>query len=379
MRRSVFPRMLLSGGLALALLFSGCGSVRSDYLELENLQVVQTLGLDEGDGRLTLTAATGGMRSDAEGVVLSRPADSIISGIEALHHYSSKEAVYLDHARFVLLGSSASENALPELCGFLERSSELRMDMTLFALIDGEAKALITGGAGDYDATKTLSSIETDVKKLGIGDDTTCREVMRATNEYGAALVCAVKSRPTAGAVYSESGSVMPVPAGYVITKRLRRCGLLDEKSAWAANLLLNKGGSSAVTLYGEGGDSAVLVTDGAHADYSALWSDSGELLKLTVSLKLKAGLCELTSGTDALPVEPETALNAYAEQKCLEVLELSRRLDADFLGLYGVLRGQCPYKAAAYSGSFGQLVKNTEFYVSAVSTVDTGYDPEAN
>lgn len=381
MRKSVLPKIALVAAIALTAAFSGCGTIYANYRETENLQVVQTLGLDSKGAGVTVTASTGQGQGGESGVIISRPASSIISGVEAIHHYSSKEALYLAHTRFVLVGKEAARSDFGEFADFLERSSRLRMDMTLFAVTNGEAKDLITsGGTGDYDITNTLSSIETDAKNLGVGYDTTCREVFRDINEYGAALVCAVASAKTEGAVYSECGDSVPIPAGYVIMKGYESHGVLNEREAWAANLLLNRSGFGSVTLPMTGGETAVLVLNSAEAEFSALWAEDGSLERLDAELTLEADLGELTgNGAASAHADDDLSekLKGYTERFCLQVLEKSRALDADFLGLYGILRGKYPAQAQPFKRLFSQLVSKAEINVTAVCLVSVGYHPE--
>ena len=383
MRRSLLPKLLLPAGLGLLLLGIGCGSVYSNYREIENLQVVQTLGLDAKAGRITLTASTGQGIGGEPAVMISRPAGSIIAGVESVHHYSSKEALYLNHTRYVLLGEDADGRGLYELADYLTRSSSLRMDMTLFALTRGSAKELmVSGGGGSYDITGTLSSIETDVKNLGVGYGGTCRELIRATSEYGAALVCAVKPAASEGAVFSNGVESLPVPAGYVIFKDYRRCGLLDERAAWAANLLMNRRGFGSVSIPSPNGGSAVLVMKDSSCRYTPHWSKDGRLLRLDAELTLSASLGELTEPgglSDKAVLELKRALNTYTEEKCAEVLELSKKLDADFLGLYGSIRTKAPSRAAPFRGKYAALMESTVISVTAKCTVSALSETEAS
>lgn len=381
MKNTVLPKIAAAAAIVIAASLSGCGSIYANYRETENLQVVQTLGLDSMGAGVTVTASTGQGLGGEEGVIISRPATSIISGIEAIHHYSSKEALYLDHTRFVLLGEEAARGGFAEFSDYLLRSSRLRMDMTLFALTNGAAKDLITGGGtGDYNITNTLASIETDAKNLGVGYDTACREVLRSINEYGAALVCAVDSAESEDAVFSESGDCVPIPAGYVIMKGEQRRGELDKTEAWAANLLLNRSGFGSVTLPMNAGGSAVLVLDSAETEFTAVWAEDGSLERLEAKLSLEANLGELTGGIE---VRSESAqelsdkLKNYTERFCLQVLEKSRELSADFLGLYGVLRCSYPAEARPYKGLFEELISEAEITVTADCTVSVGYHSE--
>ncbi len=368
---------------ALLLSMSGCnGSIYSNYIEVEELQLVQTFGVDYIKNGSEVSISTGEGLEDQASVRISRSGKSIITAIQSVQDYSSKNELRFSHARFAVIGEDSAKKSLPEFLDFLERSTEPRMDIAMFIVKDGTAKNIITqSGEKIYDVTESLSSIERDVRRNGKGYPFTCREIARSLSEFGGALVCALSGKQTDGSIFSDCGTVTATPAGFGIIKDGHLCGYLDDKETRAACLLINKSGNGALALPDGNGGLATVYMEKGSTKYKGIWDESGILRQLRVDIAVSASLSELGTPIDITQENVQSFLSAEIaneiKKDCIAVLERSKELDTDFLGLYGFLRKSEPRKMYDIRDSFMKTLKDTELVVNVSAEINGSYDVE--
>lgn len=369
--------------LSLVLFMSGCdGSLYSNYIQVEELQLVQTFGIDCTDSGVDVSISTGEGMEDQASVRISRPGKSIITAIQSIQDYSSKNELRFSHSRFAVIGEEGAKKKLPEFLDFLERSSEPRMDMSMFVVKEGTAKNLITqSGEKGNDVTESLSSIERDVMHSGESYPFTCREIARSLSEFGGALICAVSGNQTDGSIFSDSGTVTATPAGFGIISDGYLCGYLDQNEARAACMLLNKSGIGAIMFPDGNGGLATVFMNTAKTKYKGVWDESGELRQLRVDTILSVVLAELEAPINIIDEKVQkqlaTELSNQIKKDCISVFEKSKSLDSDFLGLYGILRRSEPGKMYDIKDSFMDTLKNVELVVNVSTEISGSYDVE--
>ena len=93
------------------LLFAGRGGLRANYREVEELLVIQTMGLDESGSGVKLSLAAAG---DGEDKVARMEADgiSISAAMERLRSSSYEEELFCPHIGRLLLGEKLCENGI---------------------------------------------------------------------------------------------------------------------------------------------------------------------------------------------------------------------------------------------------------------------------
>lgn len=364
---------------------TGCGdSPDSNFHSIENLQLIQTLGIDSAERGVLLTVSSGQSLEGQPSVTISREDRSISSALENVRDFASKEELFYEHARFALVGEDAASEELSDFFDYLVRSARMRLDMTLFVVKEGQARELLTrAGEKGFNATEDLASLEKDVRHRGISHPFTIREIIRSLAQYGSALACSVTALPTENIVYAKDvGELTAYPSGFAVIKGTRLLAYLDSDRARAANLLMNRVGHGAMTLDTETLGRVTVSTRDGNAEYSAQWGEDGSLKELAVSVDLSFGLLELshkdfpTESSENLEII-RLALENKLTDDCASVLMASKDLESDFLGLKGALRLKYPNKLAAMKEDFASALKNTDIRLKVTCQVKTFSDLE--
>ncbi len=358
-----------------ALLLSGCGSsIFSNYRETEHLQLVQALGADTAtDGGVTLSVSCAKPAQNSSGGIISRSGESIIRAMRSLQNYSADQQLYYAHTQYLLLGEDYARKNADALFDFAARDTQLRLGLYLFVAKDAEARELITGpGEESYEISKTLSSIRRDTKAEGISHVFTLRETLRSLSGSGAALVCALGSADTEGSVFLLEPGVTAVAEGYGILVGGRLEGWLEPEISQAANLLLGHLGSAGPAFPdGRGGLLSLEYEEGSAA-VKPRWGSDGALEGVDIEARLKANLAEPDTDIEHITNREllsrlEKALEQDMKEKIEAVLERSRTLNADFLGLKSHLSQFDGEKTAALGENW---LKETDFSVSCKAEI---------
>ena len=175
------------------LLFAGRGGLRGNYREVEELLVIQTMGLDKTLGGVTLSLAAAG---DSEDKVARMEADgvSISAAMERIRDYAYEEELFCPHIGRLLIGEKLAEAGIESTLAYICRSPELRLDMPLFVVRGGEAAdAVMTVGSGDKGICDVMRIIEQDAKRRGESGLTTASQILRDTARCGSSLICALE------------------------------------------------------------------------------------------------------------------------------------------------------------------------------------------
>ena len=361
---------------ALCLAGGGCVSIYSNYRDVGELHLIQTLGFDDGgDGLLRLTIASG--RSGESGsTVMSLRGESVTDAINRLRVFSVREDMSYAHARYAVLGSDFAENDMSQCLDFFFRSVQIRMDVGLVVLRGATAEDLITA-AGEGGATDVLSSMDRIASRDGWSHIFSFQEIARSLTERGAALVGSIGAEDTEGIVFSESGSLAAVPRGYAVVVGRRVEGYLEGESARGVDLLLGLGGGGSAVVEAPGGLKATLGIRSDGCSIKPVWR-GGELEAIEVECKLNCAVSELEGG-GLLSFEEAEALSAeagrLAEGWLLDTLELVKIYRADCLGLCDYVRRVSPEEFAAIEGSWAEQLSQAELRVSVSAELERDYD----
>ena len=327
----------------LSLLLSGCGTGRgiySNYRAIEELQIVQTLGADSAGGRLVLSAAAGRPRSGAAPLILRRAARGIPQGMDALQERTPRGQLYFAHTQYLVLGQAYAGGGLEEILDFVERDIHTRMGALLFVVRGGTAEALITGSGEEWDVSDVLSTVKAETDRRGSVSVFDVRETAVALSEYGAALICALKSVETEGSVFSVPAGRAAVPDGYGILKSGALVGFLDGGQAEAASLLLGRMGTVTREVSVGGGTVTAEISCGSPEitlDRSAAGAPLLIVRAAPTAVIAASDLPLAEIGDAALTA----ALNETLQADLLRVLVRSQEENADFLALGRALRMQ--------------------------------------
>lgn len=363
--------------LALLMLFAGCsadsGTIYANYRELENIEIVQTLGLDRSPGggyTVTVSAGAGG-QSDTP-LVITGKGGSIPAAMEQVQRRCAKEELFYAHTRYVLVGEGAAAQGIATLLDFIERSTQIRLDVQLFIVRGGTAEKLMgDSGTGETEISKTLEAVVRDVELSGISRAFTCSEIAGSLAESGAALACAVSAGDISKTVKTENDGTMAVPVGYGVFRGPELIGYLTDNAARGANLLLNHPGTGTVELPGA---TAELIR--CKAEMKPSWGEGSVPESLQVRLDASAAIVELGSETPTLDEAAQARLSdelaAQLETQAREALEYSIANDADFLAIGRALELDDTGRAAALPKDW---LRGLRFTVQCEAKADRTYD----
>jgi len=373
--------------LFLAIFFlCGCsrgGSIYANYREISQLQIIQTIGLDSGGGVVVTAWSTAGPGGTSP-MLISRSGPSVPHTMDYLQDFAARENLFYSHINKVIFGEEAAREGVAEFLDCMERAPALRLDTRLFIVCGGDAKSLMTGSSaesGAYNVTELLNSLVRDIESRGEGRVFDTSEVAQALATGGSALVCAIKAAPTEGVIFSEHPEITIVPAGYAILKEERLAGFLSGEAAYGVNLLQERAYHIIMEAEAPGGAVASIEIASDGLKFLPAWAGDGALERLDVEISLHAGILDVSDEIDLNSPETIDALNAQisarAEQWVSEVLNTSRELGADFLGLGAMLRRREPVRFAQMPVSWPETLPALETGVRVEASVERSFDLE--
>ena len=346
--------------LALLLPLSGCAGFYANVREVEQLLVIQTMGLDsEGSGvRLSLASGTG-IRAAGSPVRLFAQAPTVTAAVEAIRSRANEEDLFCAHIRHVLVGEETAQSGLASSLAYLCRAPELRLSVPLYLVLGSSAEEAVLGvGDDSYGICDALDAVDGELRVRGDGRLTSAGDVVSALEQYGSALVCAVEVRPSAEATESEEPLLTVAAAGYGVLKGDRLCAAVSREQAVAVGLLVNDSGPCELLVRDREGRPVTLELDRGGSELRPIWSDSGALEGLELSVHAEASVAEADRVGDGAWEDDLTArLEAALSERVAAVLRLSRSLEADFLGLGGRVERADPRRFAALDRPFAELL----------------------
>lgn len=205
-------KKLVSLLLALAMVpgLAGCGSVYSNYREMEQLLVLQTMGLDSAAEGIRLSLASGADSArGTEPVRLAVTSPTVSAAFDEAQNYSFEESLFFAHINTLLAGEGAAKRGLGDELNFICQAPRVRIDIPIYIVKNGDAADVImdTGGTGKGVA-EILMGVREYLEKRG-GGMFTAADIVRDSLRYGSALACALEYAPSVqdGAAPAESGA----------------------------------------------------------------------------------------------------------------------------------------------------------------------------
>ena len=98
-----------------ALLLSGCaaGGVSASHRDLEQMRLVQTLGMDrDASGGVTLSAVCSAPRAEGKPMLLRGGGTGILDAMDTLQAHAVEGELFFGHVNYLLIGRAAAEAGL---------------------------------------------------------------------------------------------------------------------------------------------------------------------------------------------------------------------------------------------------------------------------
>ncbi len=359
----------LTGAMLGCVLLTGCAGLPRSR-EVEQLQLIETLGYDVGPAGTVVSVSSGPQLSGEPPILLSARGESIADALERLRDFSPREELFFAHVRFAVMGEAAARKGAGPLLDHFERGVQTSLELPLLAVRGGTARELITGSEDpDYEVTAALASLRRETEQRGTARFFTVREVAQRLTRSGAALCCAVQAvnaeenAPSAG-----EGALAVTGAGYAVLKEGALAGWLDRDAALGADLLLDLAGHADYVLPCPGGAVTVELRS-SRTRLSAAESDG--VLTVQAVTRARAGILEADVPG---PLDDRTLerlgkeLSRVMAAQESRALSASRETGADFLELGLAADGPLP-------GAREALLRGMRWRVTVLAEVDRSFD----
>lgn len=412
-------RKTLSMLLALAMIpaLCGCGSIYSNYQKVENLLVIQTLGIDYVPSGVDITLASASNIVRGEGpTILNGRGRSISTALERIKSRSNEQALFFSHIHSVVLGESAAEAGIDDYLSYICRSPYVRVNVPVYIMKNCSAKDAVEGvGSGSMGISELLLTIEDNLVGRGGERVVSAADILRDDRRYGSALVCALvfeeasgrsggsdpsggdsessgssgDSESSGGGEGEESGSqetgseqsgsdskkeLTAAVSGYAILKNSRLCGYVDTDNAVGVGFVKNQVDISDIVVTDMRGRPVTLEISGGSSEIEPVWGYDGSLLGIDVTAHVRAAIIETPAGegidTPQYADYITSRLEAEISRRISAVLQQSRELQADFLGLAGIIEMAASGKYEAIRESFIELLPELELQITVSGTL---------
>lgn len=360
------------------LLLSGCGSIHTENTEVGRLLIIQAMGFDACLDGVVLSVSSGsdgmGGQSEAsqENLRMRAAAKTLLEAQEFIRDHSASQELFFAHTSYILIGENALSDGVSEYLDYIERNDAFRLDVPVFAVINGSAEEIIVGtGNEQYDSVNVLSSVERNITERGDAYVYSAGEIAANINANGSALICAVRAVP-AGEIMSdaEDDETTAVFDGYAIIKDGRLSGSIDAENAIAVNLLLGRSGPSPIDLSVNGGSATLRLTD-SDCGISLVCDGDNEPRGLEVDLTLSADLREARGDIDLAAVNSAFKKDMLA--KVSAVLFASRDSGCDFLQLGALLQKDDPFGLCCTAARFQSCLPDLYININIQTQIDGG------
>ncbi len=368
---------------------SGCTSIYTNYKEIEQLQVIQTMGLDYKSGGVSLSLATAFDPKALNGPArLFSDAPSITTAFERIRKYSFEEELFFAHINSLLLGEEAAKEGIESYLMYICRSPDIRIDIPVFVVRGGSAReAVLNVGNAINGISEVMRSVKQTLEWRGDGGLTRTADVVHELRLHGSSLVCALEysaASEISGSVTNGDGALSPSDTnpeqslastdrtlayiGYAIIRDGKLCEYIDREQAIGVAFLKNQVRICDIVVQDRQGNNVTLEIDKGSSDIRPQWAEDGSLEGFQVDAKVEASIVELSSGNlnggeslEYVQLALEKAVSQYIGQ----VLMLSRKYRSDFLGLGSRVEMKDAEKYRALKTDFDQLLPELDIRIN--------------
>jgi len=373
-----------------SLLLSGCGSIYSNYREVEQLLVIETMGFDYLPGGVQLTLASGISSGSSQGPIkLSGVGPTISAAMDQARNYSFEDELFCSQTNSILIGEEAARQGIEGYLSYICQSPMLRTDVPVFIIRGGTAfESIMVSGDSQHGVSEILKGVTEYLETRGGSHIFKAAQITRDSLRHGSALCCVLEysesAEPPAGNSQSEqsggggegeaTAARTLAVAGFGVLKDNRLIEYIDKDTAVGVSFLINKVGISSIQLQDAMGKDVVLEVSGGSSQVKPRWSEKGELTGLDISLDAQATVTEMNDNADLSRESYTKQLTDALETRLAElvgdVLRLSAKLEADFLALGTQVEQHSPLLYRHMNKSFGETLPSLEFHIAVKTKI---------
>lgn len=392
---------------------SGCGSIYSNYREIQQLMVVQTMGIDREKGGVQVSMAAAAEASGGGPRRMSAQGSTVTAAIDRAYKLSYEEEIFFSHVNHLLVGEAAAEEGLDAFLDYVSQSPTMRIDIPLYIVRGGTAnQAVMEVGDSSKGISEVMQTVHESFASPSNSRVFTVADTINSLLRYGSALVCAVECVPSSESVSpgkSESAQgggeqntqegegqntqqgeeqnpqpeegqnaqdktpgenpLMAVPAGYAVIRDGKLCKFIEPEEAVAVGLLTGSLPITDITVTDKNGKNASLELNQGSAQIVPVWGGKGQLKGLNIQAQVSASVLETDNwqhGSSSEYINHLTAqLESAVSQRLSSLLRTSMKLKADFLGLAGQVERKSPENYRLMSQRFSELLPGLELQIT--------------
>ena len=392
---------------------NGCGSIYSNYREIQQLMVVQTMGIDREKGGVQVSMAAAAEASGGGPRRMSAQGSTVTDAIDRAYKLSYEEEIFFSHVNHLLVGEAAAEEGLDAFLDYVSQSPTMRIDIPLYIVRGGTAnQAVMEVGDSSKGISEVMQTVHESFASPSNSRVFTVADTINSLLRYGSALVCAIECVPSSESVSpgkSESAQqgggqntqegegqnaqqgqeqnpqeeegqntqdktqgenpLMAVPAGYAVIRDGKLCKFIEPEEAVAVGLLTGSLPITDITVTDRNGKNASLELNQGSAQITPVWGGKGQLKGLNIQAQVSASVLETDNwqqGSSNGYINHLTAqLESAVSQRLSSLLRTSMKLKADFLGLAGQVERKSPENYRLMSQRFSELLPGLELQIT--------------
>ena len=384
---------------------SGCSSIYSNYREIQQLMVVQTMGIDREKGGVQVSMAAAAEASGGGPRRMSAQGSTITAAIDRAYKLSYEEEIFFSHVNHLLVGEAAAEEGLDAFLDYVSQSPTMRIDIPLYIVRGSTAnQAVMEVGDSSKGISEVMQTVHESFASPSNSRVFTVADTINSLLRYGSALVCAVECVPSSESVspgksasaqgggeqnaqqgeeqnpQQEEGQnaqdktqgetpLMAVPAGYAVIRDGKLCKFIEPEEAAAVGLLTGSLPITDITVTDRNGKDASLELNQGSAEITPVWGGKGQLKGLNIQAQVSASVLETDNWQQGSSNEYINHLTAQLEsavsQRLSSLLRTSMKLKADFLGLAGQAERKSPENYRLMSQRFSELLPGLELQIT--------------
>ena len=392
---------------------SSCSSIYSNYREIQQLMVVQTMGIDREKGGVQVSMAAAAEASGGGPRRMSAQGSTVTAAIDRAYKLSYEEEIFFSHVNHLLVGEAAAEEGMDAFLDYVSQSPTMRIDIPLYIVRGGTAnQAVMEVGDSSKGISEVMQTVHESFASPSNSRVFTVADTINSLLRYGSALVCAVECVPSSESISpgkSESAQqeegqnaqqaegqnaqqgeeqnaqqeegqnaqdktqgenpLMAVPAGYAVIRDGKLCKFIEPEEAAAVGLLTGSLPITDITVTDRNGKNASLELNQGSADIVPVWGGKGQLKGLNIQAQVSASVLETDNWQQGSSNEYINHLTAQLEsavsQRLSSLLRTSMKLKADFLGLAGQVERKSPENYRLMSQRFSELLPGLELQIT--------------
>ena len=363
-----------------SILLSGCSGIYANFRELEHIRVIQTIGLDYIPGGVLLTLSSANVeKDDEEALCLSGYGSTISEALKHIRITSSQDDLFLSQVKQILIGEEAAKQGLEPYFSYICRTGNLRIDTPVFIVKGKTAKETMTGshsgGRGISEILQALQNTESEQYNSRISS---ASEVINNMEKYGSSLVSLIEyTRSSENLKAQEQEKEMTAAlAGYAVIKDSKLIAYIDSENALGADYLLNRSGISDIVISDTEGNPVSMEIDSVKRELKPVWENK-TLKGIELYIKLNSTIIELQDNVNTPELSDYllSQLESAVSDRAAYVLQLSRKLQSDFLGIAGDVKMQNPEKYRSLGNNFEDIIPKLQMKISVSASLSHSQD----